>query len=47
MFKKKDLAIAITLALSSCPASFAQASMDEPVEQTPDTGTNADVVTKV
>ena len=46
MFKKKDLAIAITIALSISPASFAQAPMDEPVEQTPETGTNADVVTK-
>ncbi|MDG1322449.1 MAG: hypothetical protein P8P31_02135 [Porticoccaceae bacterium] len=46
MFKKKDLAIAITIALCISPASFAQAPMDEPVEQTPETGTNADVITK-
>ena len=46
MFKKKDLAIAITIALSISTASFAQAPMNEPVEQTPETGTNADVVTK-
>ena len=46
MFKKKDLAIAITIALSISPASFAQAPMAEPVEQTPETGTNADVITK-
>ena len=36
MFKKKDLAIAITMALSVSPASFAQTPMDEPVEQTPE-----------
>ena len=34
MFKKKDLAIAITMALSVSPAGFAQAPMAEPVEQT-------------
>ena len=38
MFKKKDLAIAVTMALSVSPASFAQATMEEPVEQTPETG---------
>ena len=38
MFKKKDLAIAITMALSVSPASFAQTPMDESVEQTPETG---------
>ena len=36
MFKKKDLAIAITMALSVSPASFAQTPMAEPVEQTPE-----------
>ena len=46
MFKKKDLAIAITMALSVSPASFAQTPMDESVEQTPETGTNANVITK-
>jgi len=46
MFKKKDLAIAITMTLFISPASFGQTLIDEPVEQTPETGTNADVVTK-
>ena len=38
MFKKKDLAIAITMALSVSPAGFAQTPIDKPVEKPPATG---------